>query len=161
MSMRLMFHRNDGTGLGWFVKTFERGSEYDHVELEFSDGVSFSCVANEGLRNYGVRKRVIQYQYGEWDYITMPHTKLEEMLTRGWAEGSIGKGYDLLSLMLYLPFALKGAANLYICSEWCEEAISYNSAGLFKGLDSGTLKSPTKLANALVKCGLTIHPVRA
>lgn len=160
MPMKLWFHRNDGTGLGWFVKTFERGSRYDHVELEFSDGVSFSCVANEGIRpdQYGVRSRVIKYDTTQWDYMVMPHGIEAELETRAWAEGSKGKGYDFFSLFFYLPFAFRGAANLYICSEWCEEAVRYS--GKFTGLDSGTLKSPTKLADALIECGVQMHPSR-
>jgi hypothetical protein len=153
--MKLMF-RKAGAGLGWFVRTFERGARYDHVELLFSDGVSFSAVADEGLDKYGVRRRVIDYDSG-WDTMDLPQSLGEETLVRAYAEGQLGKPYSLLSLFLYIPLGgVRLASNWFICSDWVEQAITYG-ANRWPDLKTGKLKSPTKLADALIERGLRMR----
>jgi hypothetical protein len=153
-TMKLMFRRA-GEGLGWFVRTFEKGAIYDHCELVFRDGVSFSAVADEDIKNYGVRKRIMSYSSG-WDMMEMPHTPTQEELVRAYAEGQIGKPYSILSLLLYLPLGgIRLLPNWFICSDWCEQAITYG-AMYWPDLKTGRIKSPTKLADALLERGLQV-----
>lgn len=144
--MKLAFQRSDSTALGWFVRLFERG-EYSHVELLFSDGVSFSCVANEGASAFGVRKRVTAYD-DTWTLVDVDVTPIQEELARAFCEGSIGKPYDVISLLGYVFKGGKVFPHAYICSEWVQDVLHFLNLWL---PHKGEFNSPSKLYQIVSK----------
>lgn len=126
--MKLHFLKSGITPLGWFVKVFERGGDYSHVELEFSDGMCFSCVADEGFKDFGVRKKRLNIDDSllDWATILLPFvTPVKELHMRDYSEGMNGKPYDILSLLGYVFKAGRMMPNTYICSEFVADVLAY------------------------------------
>lgn len=156
--MKLAFLKSGTTPLGWFVLLLGQGA-YAHVELVFSDGMCFSCVADEGFGpdEYGVRKKRIKFNRN-WVFVELPSEN--EHLIRDKAEAMLGMPYDILSLIAYpqrqlpmlwnVPIIGAGIKDQYICSEAVveflkpllidEEVDSFMSpADLYKYVLSGKL----------------------
>ena len=128
--MTLAFLKSNVSFLGWFVRLLERG-DYSHVELVFSDGQSFSCVGNEGIESYGVRKIAATSFSDQWTLVYLPFiTPEDEKHMRDYAEGMLGKGYDYLSLFGFLFHAGRMLPHQYICSEWVQLILNYGGLWL-------------------------------
>jgi hypothetical protein len=68
------------------------------------------------------------------------------------------KGFaEAMALAAYIPLGgVRLASNWFICSDWVEQAITYG-ANRWPDLKTGKLKSPTKLADALIERGLRMR----
>jgi len=89
---------------------------YSHVELVFSDGISFSS----SLRDGGVRFAAIDYDNERWDVVDLPRfyndIRVEELL-RDDALSIVGLGYDKLgAITSIMPFCFQRRRRLF-CSE--------------------------------------------
>lgn len=145
--MQFAFLRANRTPLGWFILTFERG-KYSHCELIFSDGWSFSCVANEDMQHLGVRKIKLDPAASrlDWDTIELPFIDVaQERRIRDYAEGMLGLPYDVISLLGYVFHAGTLFPNAYICSEACLRMLQYGGYWL-----TDKFFSPTALYEFLV-----------
>ena len=124
MTMQLASSKCAGL-FGIVVRTFERNAIYQHCELVFSDSVSFSCVGNEGIKAFGVRKKRIVFDDG-WDLIDLPFIgAASEQRMRDYAEGMRGKPYDFASLAGVMFRAGRLLPNAYICSECVQLILAY------------------------------------
>lgn len=115
--MKLAFYiAKYGDKLDKTISFFTRG-EFSHVELVFSDGVSFSS----SYRDNGVRFKTIDF--GErWNIIDINkflHQKEETI--RSWCEGQVGCKYDILGAIFQKTFY----QDRWYCSEICSTVLFY------------------------------------
>lgn len=125
--MKLAFHK--GTGILSRAIEYGTHSPYSHVELIFSDGMSFSARAE-----LSPAVNIIPFNAGsnpnEWDFIDLP-ARLNEPKIRAWAELQKGKGYDWgADFSFPLPF-IKSDESKLMCASSCTMAIQQD--GVFKG----------------------------
>lgn len=110
------------------VAWFCRGG-YSHVELVFSDGVSFSSSPRDG----GTRFKNIDVNNGHWDILEIPCAPDKEARIRRWCHSECDKNYDWFAIYGYVFGAVIGWAfgadkclndkNHWYCSEVCMSAI--------------------------------------
>jgi hypothetical protein len=105
-------------------------SKYSHVELIFSDGVSWSSSFEDG----GVRSKEINYSSDDWDFIELPPWM--EDGARRWFEQHKGWHYDLAGNVHFVFFFVRGAQRKVFCSEAIAEALGLREGYRF---DPGTL----------------------
>lgn len=123
--MKLAFHK--GTGVFSRLIRYGTHSPYSHVELVFSDGLSFSARAE---RHPAVDIITPDFSDGLWDFVEIP-SKYTESKARAWAEEQKGKSYDWAADIAFaLPFVDQDDQKL-ICSGSC--TASLQAAGAFKG----------------------------
>lgn len=148
MSFRAAFYKGTRPGLPGIYNRGVRGwtrSKYSHVELIFSDGVSWSSSFEDG----GVRQKQINYTSGDWDFIDLPDWM--EPAARRWFEEHKGWGYDLVGNAHFVIFYIRGARRKVFCSEAVAEALSLPEGYRF---DPGTLYAVLS-SPLLVRCGPT------
>ena len=113
--MQVAFHKGGGRWelygkvIRWWTK-----SEYQHVELIFSDGMSYSS------RKDGVFFQRIDYtKHPErWDILPMPHTAEKERQIRNHAKLHCGEKYDWLAIYIGQGAGTKiHDAGKWFCSE--------------------------------------------
>jgi hypothetical protein len=136
--MKLAFYRAIAGGLLDWLIAMRHWGKYSHVELVFSDGLSFSS----SIRDGGVRFKRIEYKPDRWDFLDLPITAPEEYIVRRWAEDQLGKGYDKPGILAYINPLRKQDPNRYYCSEICCEALQ--QIGWFRDVDPAWVW-PTKL----------------
>ena len=108
----------------WDLYTWKKtAGRFCHVELIFSDGMSFSSQekADSDGSNYGVRFKKIEYSHPErWMFLRFPIKN--ESKIRKEASLLIGNKYDWLGILLYqfLPFGKENPKAWY-----CSECTSY------------------------------------
>lgn len=129
--LQLAFYKGSGN---WFDKItrWRTAGDFTHVELVFSDGVSFSSSQWDG----GTRFKDIVYTDKEkWVMVRVPG--VNEVLIRKWCETQVGKKYDwkgLLKLMASGNAADKNPEDWY-CSNICRAACTIE--GIFVWLRPG------------------------
>jgi uncharacterized protein YycO len=102
----------------WLIMLRTLGA-YSHVELVFSDGVSFSSSAADG----GVRFKNIDYsdEY-RWTFIPLNVTKEVESIIRETCNKEVGKPYDWVGILFDQLFKFNTQDNN---AWWCSELIGY------------------------------------
>lgn len=109
---------------GWFdrlIARFTRGP-YSHVEIVFSDGMSFSSMAaDRGVRFKQIRFSELTRQGRmKWDFLTVPCRPEQEAVLRAWCETQAGKKYDWRGMFTCRLFGkFRGADDDWFCSELC------------------------------------------
>lgn len=125
--------RRDGSGwrvwcaraTDWLTRVLTRG-KYSHCEIavrlpETADGQEYDCYS-AGIRDKGVRRKVMPLPAAKWDLIPLPSTpEAHEQLQRVWA-ATEGQGYDLMGA-LGIAFGLPQNRRRWFCSEWCATAL--------------------------------------
>lgn len=118
--LQLAFYRGAGN---WFDKItrWRTAGDFTHVELVFSDGMSFSSSQWDG----GTRFKDIKYTDLE-KWVLTPVLGVDEQAVRQWCEGQDGKKYDWQGILkLMTTGGVKGdTAESWFCSEICRAAIA-------------------------------------
>lgn len=92
---------------------------YSHVELVFSDGVSFSASSRDNL----VRFARINFVPDRWEFVELPlFNKIDEAKIRAQAENLAGRKYDWKGIFLWMFLPLKKQDN---DRWWCSEIVSF------------------------------------
>lgn len=136
--MKLAFYQARGTWVDRVIRWRTNGP-YSHVELVFSDGVSFSAKPREGVRFTSL----IQWIAGDWFFVEIP-AAYNEPLVRRWAERQLGKRYGYWELARFLFPFLPVLAGEKFCSQVCLNALkqTVREWGAIDPADVG----PSKLA---------------
>jgi hypothetical protein len=118
--IRLAFKKRkiDGRPIDSLIAWFGR-SNVCHVELVFSDGVSFSSTMSDGGFD-GVRCTVIDYAADpqRWILVDLPEiTESQERLVRRRAERICGAAYDKRGVKSFVLRWVKQAVDAWFCSE--------------------------------------------
>ena len=128
--LTLAFYKSEYGGvlgklINWWTKydkyTWRKtANRFNHVELIFSDGMSFSSQEKKYSDGSpaGVRLKKIKYSHPErWLFVRFPLVCSEKRV-RNKAESILGAKYDWKGILLYqfLPFGLEDA-NSWYCSE--------------------------------------------
>lgn len=119
--MQLAFKQN-GTGfVSWMIRRRTNG-KFSHVELVFSDGLSFSAHEFEG----GTRFKRIKYEAEPnfWELVPVRGIDSEqEAHIRLWCEEQTGKGYDFRGIIRFFLGMKRDTNNTWYCSEVCLAAL--------------------------------------
>jgi hypothetical protein len=117
--MKLAFYKGVyGNVLDWLIMLWTMG-QYSHVELVFSDGVSFSSSQWDG----GVRFKKINYSHKErWGFIELEIAEEKEQELREKCEKLVGKKYDWLGIMFdqFIPLNTQDSDRW-----WCSEIVAH------------------------------------
>ena len=136
------------------------GYGYSHVEMVFSDGMSFSSSAFDSvdlpdgrtLKN-GVRIKQIDYAHhpDRWRLVPLPFVSpKDERAMREWAEKTWaeGHGYDFNGVSRFVLPWMREHPEKYFCSEVCATAMEHAGFRLF---DAPPHKlAPYRMAMALI-----------
>lgn len=120
--MKVAFYRADrSTTRRWMAKFADwitGNYGYSHVELIFSNGLSFSSSDRDG----GTRFKNIKYDPSRWVIYEIPASASYEYRTFHRAKEIAGQKYDYLGILFYhlIPIKLQGNNRW-----WCDEAVSY------------------------------------
>jgi hypothetical protein len=119
--MKLAFKRasRNPFTLGWWINRLSGGDGFCHVELVFSDGISFSSTTldPEG-GDKGVRFKWINYSHPEeWVFVQLFPSYGGEQRIREKAESIVGKPYDTRGTLRFAIPLLKEHPDAYFCSE--------------------------------------------
>jgi hypothetical protein len=129
--MKLAFKRASGF-LGTLIDLFSGRDGFCHVELVFSDGISFSSTTmdpDEG--DNGTRLKRIAYNHPEeWDFIELPMIPPEdEREIRAYAEqlARENKGYDYRGALHHLFKWIKHDKTKDYCNEVVIKALQHRN----------------------------------
>ena len=140
--MRLAFHKAGRSIFSRLIRLKTR-SIYSHVELVFSDGISFSAREQD---HPAVEFIHVRFLPGEWDFIDLDVTQNEEYAIRQRCRSQVGKSYDWLGILGFvLPFGEHDDDDLF-CSEAVTRALQV--IGYFPAIKPWTI-SPGKLYDLL------------
>jgi hypothetical protein len=135
--MRVAFHKGGGRWnlFSWAIRTWTRG-KYSHVELIFSDNMSFSS------RKDGVRFEKIDYKKHpeRWDIFPLALGPTDEEVIRAHARKHCGQKYDWVGIVLDRVFgtSIHGEKQW-----WCSEIVAH-----VLGIEPEMI-DPTQLYNKL------------
>jgi hypothetical protein len=122
MTFRACFYKGTHPGLPGLYNRAVRwwdNSDYSHMEIQFSDGLSASSSFMDG----GVRFKQINYSTGEnWDFIPLPAWM--EPFARQYFEDRVGWKYDVLGNVHFVFSPIRGDRKKLSCSEGGIEACS-------------------------------------
>ena len=129
--MKAAFYKVSAPNAGWFDKlvSFWTRSQYTHVELIFSSGLSFSS----SIRDGGCRYKAIGYDSITWDYISLDYiTPERELEIKKFCNSQTGKGYDFLGILLsqFIPFNIQDPKR-WFCSEIVSKALGFTHASSY------------------------------
>lgn len=116
--MKLAFYKSTSSSAELYDKliTFWTGSVYSHVEIIFSNGLSFSSSPRDG----GCRYKAIVYNDDSWDYINLQSliTPEREAEIMAFCDSQNGKKYDWLGIFLsqFMPLGIEDPKR-WFCSE--------------------------------------------
>lgn len=136
--MKLAFYKatNEnlfGKAIAWWTK-----GPYSHVELVFSNGMSFSSSSRDG----GTRWKRIDYSDGKWDLVEIPVNAVDEARIARWCDSVCGAKYDWDGIFGFVIPFWRQHANDWFCSEVCTAALQ--RVGLLSGVNPAST-SPSKL----------------
>lgn len=128
--MRVAFYKawcGSGKKLDKLISIWTWGP-FSHCELIFSDGTSFSSSSRDG----GVRYKKIHYVPDHWEILDIDINPNQEKDLRSWCDGEVGKSYDYLGVLMYVPRKtdVQNKKKWY-CSEICSTVLEF--AGLYEG----------------------------
>ena len=96
------------------IDAFSGRLGFSHVEFVFSDGLFFSSSGLDG----GVRFKRINLNPEHWRFYEMPVSSEEEYSLRLWCKTKVGKKYDWLGVLGFLPsFPTTRDQGRWFCSE--------------------------------------------
>ena len=105
---------------GWLLEMSLRYSRITHVEIEFSDGMSFSSSEQDG----GVRFKKIEYKPENWEFIEIPVTEVEENKIRKWCESKTNNAYNWWGIFFAMGINFFYTKNDdYFCSQIVTRAL--------------------------------------
>lgn len=146
-NIRIAFH----TSKGWLGSTVAllTGGPYDHVEIVFPDGLSWSS----SFVDKGSRFAEIEFNPDRWDFVDLTIAGDKVLLMRAMAEQLNGRPYGVAKVMNFVSRALlnkefpdpKGDNSLF-CSE--AVALVLAAGGVLGSLPPRTT-APIHLAYAL------------
>ncbi|MDD5406022.1 MAG: hypothetical protein PHE73_03650 [Sulfurovaceae bacterium] len=143
--MKLAFYKafqNQATWLDIFIALVTFG-RYSHVEIVFSDGMSFSISPREKV----CRFKRIDFNPDNWDFIELVVTKKEEDYIRAMEYKYLHCTYDYIGAMTSAtPICLQVSSEMF-CSELATELIR-NSLS-YRRLRDGCRYSPNALYKIL------------
>jgi hypothetical protein len=117
---------------------------YSHVELVFSDGMSYSAIYNKGLRF----KRIDYAAKGpEFEMLEVPATPEQEARVRKFCKENEGRNYDVRGILSFIT-PIRHKSNEYFCSEIVAEALQ--RAGYLQNIKTRKV-SPSALYKHLKK----------
>lgn len=135
--MKLAFYQGRGTWVDRFIR-WRLNGPYSHVELVFSDGVSFSAKAGEGVRFTAG----IQWAPGDWFFVVIP-ARYHERVVRLWCQHQLGQRYGYWEMARFLLPFLPVRRGEKFCSQVCLNALK--QVGLWAGIDPADV-GPNQLA---------------
>jgi uncharacterized protein YycO len=142
--LRLAFNRG---GRSLFDRIIRRKTlgPHTHVELVFSDGLSWSSSQWDG----GTRFKRIVYDLAQWDLVPVRVSRAQERAIRTWCQHHAGLPYDWRGVLgLFLGRLNPGKNYLWWCSEGCCRACQEGGAA-FRDLNP-SMTSPELLWAAAV-----------
>ncbi len=117
--MKLAFYKaSKGTLLDTAINIWTGGYGYSHVELVFSDGMSFSSSPREGE----VRLKKIDFDPDKWEFCDLRNYDMDEARVRAQAENFVGRDYDWKGIFLWFVLSIKKQDN---SKWWCSEIIAF------------------------------------
>lgn len=117
--MYLAFYKATNDDLkGRLINRLSGNYGYSHVELVFSDGMSFSSSPRDG----GVRFKAIEFNPDRWVFFRLRYTPKHEAIIRARARSIEGAEYDWLGIFCHqlLPVGVQNDSKW-----WCSEAIQW------------------------------------
>jgi hypothetical protein len=129
--MQLAFKRASGI-VGKLIDLFSGRDGFCHVELVFSDGVSFSSTTMDpGEGDNGTRLKRIAYNHPEeWDFIALPMIGAEdERAIRAYAEqlARENQGYDYRGALHHAFPWIKHSRRKDYCNEVVIKALQHRN----------------------------------
>jgi hypothetical protein len=126
--MRVYFYKGKKRLFDRLVSWWTKG-DFSHVEIEFSDGYSYSSSVRDG----GVRKKKIDYKPEHWEILVIPNTtgmlvKKDEFHIKEFLEVQLGKKYDYFGLFGFILPPLDDIPERYFCSELIADALDLPDA---------------------------------
>lgn len=119
--------------------------KYSHVEVVFSDGMSFSISPREKV----CRFKRIDFNPDNWEFVELDTTKKEENYIRAMAYNFLDCTYDYIgAITSATPICLQVNSQMF-CSELSTELIRNSQA--YKRLKDGCRYSPNELYKLLKK----------
>lgn len=134
--MQLAFKKADGNFFSRAIGLLT-GGKFCHVELVFSDGMSWSSNYPEGVRFI-----VQMYGIPGWTMLPVPCTKREEETVRQWCSTKVGTPYDLRGVVLFKNPVIHEDEAKFFCDEACITALQ--QIGRIMKIDAGE-ESPNSL----------------
>lgn len=122
--MKIAFYKGKGTISDRVIRWWTTG-DYSHVEITFSDGVSFSSSG----RDKGTRFKKIDFNTDKWDmfqyvgYINDSHESVLGTNIRKWCEAQLGKKYNYRGLLQFVWGAAQSSEHKWYCSQICARAL--------------------------------------
>lgn len=105
---------------GWLLDLPLRYSRITHVELEFSDGISFSS----SEQDWGVRFKKIDYKPENWEFIEIGVTEIEEEIIRKWCESKTKNAYNWWGIFFAMGLNFYSTKqDDYFCSQIVTRAL--------------------------------------
>lgn len=97
---------------------------FSHVELQFSDGSSFSSRAGvSGDKRNGTSFAEIDYNPDEWVAVPIPVDEVEESLVKAFCVRNAGESYDFTGVAAFKCWMLHQDPEKWFCSEVCITAL--------------------------------------
>lgn len=140
--MKLWFYKSDCKSAKMLDKVIGIFSYYSHVEVQFSDGMSFSSSPRDG----GCRFKQIEYNPEHWDIVEVEIHPQKEIMIRNHCISKAGYKYDYIgALTSILPFCIQKNKK-YFCSEIVANIL--NEHGVLH-IGDGCRYSPSELYNKI------------
>ncbi len=144
--MQAAFYKDNRPGLAGIYNRLVRWwtkSDYSHVELVLSTGLSWSASYDDG----GVRAKYIDFDPDKWDFIDLPAHL--EPAAETWFEAHNGARYDLLGNLQFVVAPVNHANGRWFCSEAVAAALGFPDPWRFTpGTLASVLNGLTKPAQA-------------
>lgn len=143
--MKLAFYKafqKQATWLDRFIAIVTLG-KYSHVEVVFSDGMSFSISPREKV----CRFKRIDFNPNNWEFIDLTVTRKEEDYIRAMAYKYLDCTYDYIGAVTSAtPICLQVSSEMF-CSELAIELI--RNSKTYSQLQDGCRYSPNKLFKSI------------
>lgn len=124
-NMKVAFYKGKTRLFNKLVRWWTRGP-YSHVEIVFSDGLSYSSSYIDG----GVRSKRIRFDERLWDFVQLDD-QLDESTIRMRAEKMIGSGFDVMGLFGFIMRRVSHSKNRLFCSEFVMRCLGYSDPWRF------------------------------
>lgn len=143
--MRLAFYKAFQTDASWldrFIAICTLG-KHSHVELVFSDGLSYSASPREKVSRF----KEIKYNSKHWDFVDLDITSSEEIYMRSIASLCQGREYDYLgAIFSATPLCIHNSSRVF-CSELVVNILRQSDK--YHYLNNGCEYSPSELYSEL------------
>jgi hypothetical protein len=129
VTINVCFHRAKGAGaMSTLIDLLSGSRGFSHVEIQFSDGLSFSSDQFDG----GTRYKRIEYTPERWEKIPLEITREQEAQMRAFCNREQQCPYDWRGILGFVLPWEKENPTKWFCSEVCLAALQL--VGILLGL---------------------------